>query len=389
MRVLMASKILVVAAYRRKLDEIALQPDIDELLAVVPPAWHEPGGRQVYFEPAPCNGYTLRIQPIRFNGSFHLFHWRGLAKTIAEFKPDLVHMDEEAYNLATLLGVRAANRVGARSVFFTWQNLMRRYPPPFNLFEQYVFRNAAHAIAGSSEALRVLRSKGFTGAASVIPQFGVDPELFVAGPARRAPARAEPAEGRAGETRPVIGFVARLVEEKGIFVLLDALARLDGDWSLHVIGSGPLRSRAKQRASALGIGRRIVWEPGVASTEMAERMRRFTVLVQPSLTRRHWKEQFGRALMEAMASGVAVVGSNSGEIPHLIGDAGLVVPEGDAFALRSALARLLGDAELCSELGARGRARVLACFTHQRIAEQTVGVYRQVVNSGAAATIQR
>ncbi len=375
MRVLMASKILVVAAYRRKLEELAAQPDIEELLAVTPPAWHEPDGRKLVFEPAPCTGYALRIEPIRFNGSYHLFHWRSLGRLIAEFKPDLVHMDEEAYNLATLLGMRGARRVGARSVFFTWQNLLRRYPPPFNFFEQYVFKSAAHAIAGSGEALSVLRSKGFTGPASVIPQFGVDPELFTPNVAR--------------EGAPVIGFVARLVEEKGIFVLLEALAGLAGDWALHVIGSGPLKGRAQQRAAALGIAQRIVWEPGVPSTEMAARMRQFTLLVQPSLTRRHWKEQFGRALMEAMSCGVAVVGSDSGEIPHLIGDAGVVVPEADAAALRSALGQLLADAGRRAELGARGRARVLACFTHRRVAEQTVAVYRSVVPERIGATIDR
>src|SRR3954452_20108981 len=178
MRVLMASKIMVVAAYRRKLADIAAHPQVTELLAVTAPAWQEPGGRKLSFERGPHDGYQLRIEPIRFSGSFHLFHWPGLSRLMGEFKPDVVHMDEEAYNLATLLGVRAARRVGARSVFFTWQNLLRRYPPPFNLFERYVFRSAAHAIAGSGEALSVLRAKGYGGPATVIPQFGVDPELF-------------------------------------------------------------------------------------------------------------------------------------------------------------------------------------------------------------------
>jgi glycosyltransferase involved in cell wall biosynthesis len=376
MRILMASKILVVAAYRRKLEEIAAEPAIEELLAITPPAWHEPGGRKLVFEPAPSNGYALRIEPIRFNGSFHLFHWPGLGRLIADFKPDLVHMDEEAYNLATVLGVRAARRVGARSVFFTWQNLLRRYPPPFNGFERYVFQTSAHAIAGSAEALSVLRSKGYMGPGSVIPQFGVNPELFA------------PAVTVADGT-PTIGFVARLVEEKGIFVLLEALTGLAGEWRLHVIGSGPLKTRAQHRAAELGIAHRIVWEPGVPSTQMAERMRRFTVLVQPSLTRRHWKEQFGRALMEAMACGVAVVGSDSGEIPHLIGDAGIVVRQNDPAALRGGLAELLSKPALRAQLGARGRARVLACFTHRRVAEQTVAVYHSVVSEGAGATIVR
>src|SRR5215216_3385625 len=146
MRVLLAPKILVVAAYRRKLQEIAALPGVEHLLAITPPAWQEHGGRRLVFEPGPCDGYELRVAPVHFNGSFHFFYWPSLHRVIREFQPDLVHMDEEAYNLATLLGVRAARQVGARSVFFTWQNLRRRYPPPFNLFEQYVFRHAAHGI---------------------------------------------------------------------------------------------------------------------------------------------------------------------------------------------------------------------------------------------------
>jgi glycosyltransferase involved in cell wall biosynthesis len=80
--------------------------------------------------------------------------------------------------------------------------------------------------------------------------------------------------------------------------------------------------------------------------------------------------------MEAMACGVPVIGSASGEIPHVIGDAGLVVPEGDHVALRDAVARVLTDATLRRDLAAKGRQRVLECFTHERIAEQTLATYR-------------
>jgi glycosyltransferase involved in cell wall biosynthesis len=363
-KILVVSKILVVAAYRRKLDELAARPEIDRLVAVTPPEWREPGGRTLVFEPMnrPTQ-YELRVEPIRFNGSYHLFYWPSLGQVIRQVQPDLIHLDEEAYNLATFHGARHAGRVGIPLVFFTWQNLLRHYPPPFSWFEQHVFKHAAHAIAGSGEALQVLQCKGYRGDASVIPQFGIDPDLF-------SPSEAPPPEP------PVIGFIARLVEEKGLLVLLDALGSLPGPWRLHVIGVGPLEARARRKAAALGIGDRIVWERGVPSTRVPERLRTFSVVVQPSLTRRHWKEQFGRALMEAMACGVPVVGSSSGEIPHVIGEAGLIVPEGDPVALRNTLARLLGDCGLRAELGQRGRARVLACFTHARIADQTVRAYQ-------------
>ena len=86
-------------------------------------------------------------------------------------------------------------------------------------------------------------------------------------------------------------------------------------------------------------------------------------------------------LIEAMACEVPVVGSDSGEIPHVIGDAGLVVREGDSADLRYALQRLLAAPSLCRDLGRRGRARVLRQFTHASVATQTIDVYRQVVES--------
>ena len=374
MRVLIVSKILVVAAYRRKLDEIAARPEVERLVVVTPPAWQEPGGRKLCLEPSRDRpSYELRIEPIWFNGSYHLFLWPHLARALRDVRPDVVHIDEEPYNLATAHGTWLAARLGVPSLFFTWQNLLRRYPPPFSWFESSVFRRSAHAIAGSAEALRVLRAKGYAGPGSVIPQFGVDPKLFSPGD----PPRAGP---------PVIGFIARLVEEKGVLLLLDALAGLSGPWRLHVIGSGPLEARARRRAARLGLAGRITWEPGIPSTQVPERLRTFTLLVQPSLTRRHWKEQFGRAIVEAMACGVPVIGSASAEIPNVIGDAGLVVPEGDPSALRNAIGHLLDDPALRHVLAQRGRARALACYTHQRIAEQTVSVYQAVVGAPSLST---
>jgi glycosyltransferase involved in cell wall biosynthesis len=364
LRVVIVSKILVVAAYRQKLEAIAAHSDIEELVAVTGSEWREPGGRCVRFESSPAaRKYQLRVEPIWLNGSYHLFLWPRLGRVLNEVRPDLVHIDEEPYNLATVHATWAAQRAGAKSLFFTWQNLLRRYPPPFSWFERSVFAHSAYAVAGNQEALTVLRAKGYCGPGAVIPQFGVDPELF-------SPAASPPVGP------PVIGFIARLVEEKGLFILLEALRGLVGDWRLHVIGSGPLEIQARRRAAELGFEARVTWERGVRSTDVPQRMRSFSVLVQPSLTRHHWKEQFGRALMEAMACGVPVIGSNSAEIPNVVGDAGLIVPEGDPTALRAAIARVLDDPAVRRDLAERGRARVLECFTHAQIAERTLCAYR-------------
>lgn len=363
MRVLMVSKALVVAAYQRKLEEVAAHPDVD-LTVVVPTAWD--GQR---YEPGFLQGYRTLVRPIRFDGQFHLFYFPGLGRILRQLRPDVVHVDEEPYNLATFLATRQAVAVGARPVFFTWQNLHRQYPPPFRWFEQYVYRRSRHAIAGNAEAVDVLRGKRYRGPASVIPQFGVDPELF-------SPA----APGHRSEARPfTIGALNRLTPEKGVDVLLQAVASLAGDWRLRFVGHGPLREVIPARARELGIRDRVTVEPAVASTEVPAILRELDVLVLPSLTTPGWKEQYGRVLQEAMACEIPVVGSDSGEIPHVIGDAGIVTPEGDAQALATALERLMTDPSLRRDLGERGRARALERFTQASIARRTVEVYRQVM----------
>ena len=128
-------------------------------------------------------------------------------------------------------------------------------------------------------------------------------------------------------------------------------------------------------ASDLGIAHRVEFLGRVPSTDTPQYYRQLDMLVLPSLSRPNWVEQFGRVLIEAMACGVGVVGSASGEIPWVIGDAGVLFPEGDVEALAQVLQGLIGDAERRTELGAQGRARVLGQFTQAHVAEATARVY--------------
>ena len=370
MRVLMISKACVVGVYQTKLEALARLPGM-ELTVVVPPSWRDERG-ELRLERAHVQGYDLIETPIAFNGHFHLHFYPRLGALIRRCQPQVLHLDEEPYNLAAFQAMWLAQRIGARAVFFTWQNLHRRYPPPFRWLETYNLRHADYALAGNREAEAVLRAKGYTGPAAVIPQFGIDPTVFA--PAAAPRPEADPAAF-------VIGYIGRLVEEKGVDMLLRAAAGLDvhGDWRLEVIGGGPLKDRLPPLAAGLGITGRIRFEGQIASTEVPDRLRALDVLVLPSRTRPNWKEQFGRTLVEAMACGLPVVGSDSGEIPHVVGDAGLIFPEGDVEALRGQLARLMADPRLRAELAARGRARVLARYTQARVAEATYAVYRQML----------
>lgn len=374
MRILMVSKACVVGQYQVKLEELARHTDL-ELIVMVPHSWRDERGI-IPLERLHTKGYKLLVEPIRFNGQFHLHYFPTLPRTVERLKPDVVHIDEEPYNIATWLALRAARRAGAKSLFFTWQNLMRQYPPPFSWIESYVMRSTDYAIAGSDEAGRVLRTKGYRGPQSVIPQFGVDPGLFVSAADAHVISSSMPSD------RPFrVGYTGRLVKEKGVDLLLRALAGLSGDWRLKLLGSGPDKLRLEGIANKLGIGDRVCFEPPRPSSSMPAFYQELDLCVLPSVTRPNWKEQFGRVLIEAMACQVPVIGSDCGEIPHVIGNAGLVFPEGDVVSLRSKIENLQSDPALRRELGKRGRERVLEQFSQARVAQETYAVYRQLMAS--------
>ncbi len=381
-QILLLSKALVVGAYQRKAELIAAEPDID-LTVAVPPLWRD-GDLVRRLERLHIRGYRLVETPIVRPGDFHLHFYPRFGRLLGELRPALVHIDEEAYNLATFLALRAARRHGARTVFFTWQNLHRRYPPPFAQLERHVHRHVDGAIAGSHSAAEVLRAKGYAGPLWVIPQFGVDPDVY------RPVEVDDTGMNNAAADRPFrVGFAGRLVAAKGADLVIRALARraeIDGrlgelDWRLDIVGEGPEQPRLDALARSLGVREHVVFTPWLGSAAMPDFYRRLDALVLPSRGTPAWIEQFGRVLIEAMACGVPCVGSDSGEISHVLGKAGLVFPEDDAEALGAALARLAASPALRAELAAAGRARVLERFTMAGVAAETAVVYRAVLGA--------
>jgi glycosyltransferase involved in cell wall biosynthesis len=169
-----------------------------------------------------------------------------------------------------------------------------------------------------------------------------------------------------------------LVREKGVHVLLHAVAPLQGEWRLRVLGSGPEKDSLQSLARELGIAPRVEFVEWVESNAMPRFYNSLDVVVVPSLTRPNWKEQFGRVLMEAMACGVPVIGSASGEIPYVIGDAGIIVPENNSDALTRALTELQNSPPSRAQLGQAGRTRALKEFSEQRIVDDTFAFYQTV-----------
>lgn len=372
MRVLYVSKASRVAAYREKL---AVLHERVATTLVTPRRW---GGTP--WEPAPFDGgLDVRRLPAAFHGHNHLHLYRGLGPILDRGAYDLVHVDEEPYSLATGQVGRLARRRGVPWVFFAWQNLSKRLPPPFGLLRRRVFRDAAGAIAGTGAAARVLRSAGFEGPVLVSPQMGVAPERFRPDPEAREARRA--ALG-IGPSTFLAGYVGRLVTEKGVGLAVQTLRALPRV-HLALVGGGPEAERLTALAARLGVSGRLHAVGPVSSLEVPGWLAALDVLVLPSRTTAGWAEQFGRVLVEAMACEVPVVASDSGAIPEVVGRVGRIVPEGSVEALAEALRELAEDEGGRRLLGREGRVRVLAFYTHQRVVDAQVAFYRRLLGREA------
>ncbi len=374
MRVAVISHTYILAANRGKLESLRSIPGI-EIVLVVPNRWTNRDLRQAFSaeqigeSPFPTRAVSSASFGFR---SLLTYSPMGLWRTLREFRPDIVHLEEEPWGVAALETALICRRLRVPFAFFTWENTDGRLPLLLRVIQRFVFANARAAVAGNREAGMLLQRAGFRGAVSVLPQLGVDVGRF------------SPGADNGGADVPVVGFVGRLVPGKGIMALLDSVARIDAPFRVMVVGNGPLRTEVLARARALGLDGKLVLHDAVRHHEVPEYLQRMSLLVLPSRTTATWKEQFGHVLIEAMACGVPVVGSDSGAIPEVIGDAGVVVPEGDVTALTRAISQLLADPARRRELAARGRARVLSQYTNESIAQRLVTVWDQVLKSGGA-----
>lgn len=364
MRVLILSKALLSVEYRRKTDALAALPDIDVHVAV-PSHWQEPRAQRSDYEPGPTPNYQVHLLPMRFNGRHHIHYYPTFGRLVRQLRPDVVHVDEESFNLATFHALWHAHRVGAASCFYNYANIARTYPPPFGWFERYAFATAHTALACSHEAAAIIRAHGYQGTLHIIAQTGVDPTRFTPRPTAHI-----------ARTPFTVGYVGRLVPEKGIDDLLAACALLPETAQLLIVGSGSHADALHAHATQLGIAARITWQAPVPTHAMPAIMQQCDALVLPSRTTANWKEQFGRVLVEAMACGVPVVGSSSGEIPHVIGAGGVIYPEGDVHALAAQLTSLMQDGTHYATLSAHARQRVLTHYTQQALAQRYADIYR-------------
>jgi len=303
----------------------------------------------------------------------------GLIKILLKFKPDFIFIEEDPHSAISFETVCLASICCPKTPigFLVWDNLARVPPFPLRVIKRWLTRfalsRAACVVAGNREAQQLLSSrKNYRGPSFLLPQFGLDWAAYqgMAKPGIEHEIGKQPGV-------PVVGFMSRLVPEKGILLLCEALSGLkEIPWKLVIIGAGPLESTLREKWQRV-FGERLMLVGSGARPDLPDYLKCMDLLVAPSVSTPVWKEQFGMVMVEAMAAGVPVIGSSSGAIPEVIGEAGILFPEGDIRSLREALARLLRSPEERKRMSQLGRDRALAVFSHETMANSYMRIFNQ------------
>lgn len=370
-RVLVVGHTYVVGLNQGKLDLIGRSGRL-EIGLVVPIEWRcRETGRVYRLE---CASRHIRCfgLPVFFNGRSggYLFGLRRLIAILREFRPALIHIEQEAFSLSAFQVAVLSSRMKIPFSVFCWENVERPLSPVRRWTRHYVATRARLAVAGNRAAGELLKRWGYRGDPEIMPQLGVDMELF-------SPSIREPMPGRFR-----IGYVGRLCVGKGVDVLLDACKILrdeDHVIELAVVGAGPETQRLQATATVLGLTGCVTWRGWVPHRHVPAEMASMDVLVLPSRTVPDHTEQLGHVLLEAMAMGIPVVGSSSGEIPEVIGRSDLIFPENDARRLAAILLRLMHDDRWRKEISDYGVARVRERFSNAKVAERLEAAWRKAL----------
>jgi glycosyltransferase involved in cell wall biosynthesis len=379
LRVLFVSHAYVVGVNQGKLNAIAQTDDI-EVGLLAPSNWKALEWNRLIPLEHPYSHLHLYSAPVIFSGRVgaHLYSAGKIWQVLKDFNPDIIQIEEEVFSLCAFEVTILARIIKKPIVIFGWENQLRQLSPLRWQICQFVLNTASAIISGNQDGADVMRKWNYHGLLEVMPQMGVDPDFF-------SPSLKPLTQNKSTFQ---IGFLGRLTQSKGIDLIFRAVAQLrDSGINSQIIlcGSGSEAAALRKLAENLQISNRILWRGAVSHHQVPAELSQFDVLVLPSRSTPTWKEQFGHVLIEAMSMGIPVIGSNSGEIPHVIGRADLVFPEEDHSGLADILTRLIKDPEWRQETSLYGMARVHQLYSHKKIADRLISLWQTILLKSSSA----
>ncbi|HET8633829.1 MAG TPA: glycosyltransferase family 4 protein [Gemmatimonadales bacterium] len=312
---------------------------------------------------------NVRIVPVPARGSLEEpdeLGWssRAIRRAIRDARPELLQVEEEPWSVVVRKAAREARRAGIPLVGFSRMPWPLRLPTGASRRRRQAMEAVAAIAATSALAAEPLRRERPDLTVSVIPQSGVDVPASVV---------------QRNDGTVNIGFIGRLVAERGLDLVLPALTRLGGGWRLLVSGTGPEQIALEALAERLGIAASVTWLGAQPRAQRLALLQELDILVSTPRDGEGWQELIATPVMLAMAHGIPVVGSRHGVLPERLGDAGMLVPPDDGEALAEALGELVRDQSQRHALGLAARRRAQEEFSHHAVAQRCFALWQQLM----------
>jgi glycosyltransferase involved in cell wall biosynthesis len=295
-----------------------------------------------------------------------------LAQQLRAFQPDIVHTH---LLHADLYGLTAARRAGVPHAVSSRHNQDAfRRNPLIKWLNRRAMRHAERVIAISASVARFVSEVEGTPPERVVTiYYGLDAP--VSGPDDRDMTRLRLGL-RDGDDPALIGFVGRLVHQKGADLALEAFAKARQRHPrsrLVIVGDGPERRRLEAQAERLALTDSVIFTGWV--DDASSLMPAFDMVVAPS----RW-EGFGLVILEAMGRSLPVIASQAGAFPEIVADeqTGLLVPSESPDALANAMESLLGAPDRAADMGRAGKIRLAESFSVGKMVDATLRVYEQI-----------
>ncbi len=332
-----------------------------DITLMVPRRWHEHSQNLIAVDDTLLN--LVRSSTI-FTGRAHRVLYVALSKYLKIIKPHILLVNAEPENFLAWQATLLRNHISptTKLIFISWRNIDYKrgsFPYKFSFLnkvcEDYVLKHADHCIAYNNTARDIFKRKGFNNITAIPPS--VNTKVFTKTNNTHSPTF-------------VIGYIGRLIKEKGVDILIKAVKDLQFDYRLLIVGDGVEKQPLTELVHKLGIDNHVDFFSSSLHSDIPNHLNLIDVLVLPSFTGKFWKEQFGRILIEAMACEVPVIGSDSGEIPSVIGDAGLIFEEQSVEDLKNKIQLIYENKILRKDLINKGLERVKTKYSVEVISKQ-------------------
>jgi glycosyltransferase involved in cell wall biosynthesis len=357
----------VVAENQKHLAEL-IKLDKNVSLTLITPKWWNENTRKTYQERISPTTFKILTGRTLFTGHNTLaFYIWGLLNPLIKSQAEIIEVFEEPWSLTLLqvILIKKILRLNGKITCYSAQNINKKFPFPFNLIEKFNIKNIAGLHVCSDSVKDVVETK-YSGKAVQTIGLGLDFTNFtfkdkdLSNPIR-------------------LGYVGRIAQAKGVFDLAEAMQSLP-NCTLQICGSGEALSQLQKYIATNNLNDKISLNGSLGIKEIINFYHQIDILVVPSKTTKTWKEQFGRIIIEALACGTLVIGADSGSIPEVIGQNGLVYKEGNIEDLIQKINLLIKDYSQWQKNKKNALKQITTDFAWEAIAKKYYNFYKEILN---------